>query len=85
VADRDVLRGQRWRHYKGGVYDVLHVGRLEETLEYVVIYRAAVEPVEQKNVWVRRLANFLEFVDEYGQASPAQDTIFKTPRFERIE
>ena len=28
-----------WRHYKGGVYVILHVGKLEATLEPVVVYR----------------------------------------------
>ena len=42
--DRDLpplpeLAPGRYRHYKGGEYEVLHVARHSETLEPLVIYR----------------------------------------------
>ena len=57
----------RYRHYKGGEYEVLGVARHSETLEPLVLYR----PVyNQSGLWVRPFAMFLEQVDVKGQLQP---------------
>lgn len=49
-----------WRHYKGGLYVVLAVGRLSEQRDgEVVTYRSC----KLGHVWTRPLAMWLEFVD----------------------
>lgn len=48
-----------YKHYKGGVYDVLHVGLLEKTLEEVVVYK---QTAPSAIVFVRPLAEFEEEV-----------------------
>jgi hypothetical protein len=50
--------GSVWRHYKGGWYTVLHVGRHSETLEPMVSYTIAGE-----DVWFRPLCMWHELVD----------------------
>lgn len=47
-----------WRHYKGGWYRVLSVGRHSETLEPMVSYTMA-----SGDVWYRPLSMWHELVD----------------------
>ena len=50
----------RYRHYKGGEYQVLGVARHSETEEDLVVYR----PLYGKGeLWVRPLKMFLEKID----------------------
>lgn len=54
-----VRAGQRWRHYKGGVYTVIAVGLVEATLDPMVVYAG-----HDGIVWVRTLFVWLEEVAE---------------------
>ena len=57
----------RWRHYKGGLYEVLAVARHSETLAPVVVYR----PLDtDSGWWVRPHAMFVEHVDVDGRLQP---------------
>ena len=49
-----------YRHYRGGVYEVLTLGRMEKTFEEVVVYRLHCKPEGQ--VFVRPLQEFQEDV-----------------------
>ena len=54
-----------YRHYKGGIYDLLHVARHSETGEELAIYRRLNgTPEENKVVWARPLGMFLEELPE---------------------
>jgi hypothetical protein len=57
----------RYRHYKGGLYDVLGVARHSETLEPMVLYRAL---YGRQELWVRPFAMFTEQVNHNGQLRP---------------
>ncbi len=57
----------RYRHYKGGEYEVVGVVRHSETLEPLVLYRPLHEDV---GLWVRPFAMFLETVDHGGKRQP---------------
>tara|TARA_B100000745_G_scaffold268202_1_gene194160 strand:- start:1852 stop:2079 length:228 start_codon:yes stop_codon:yes gene_type:complete len=46
-----------YRHYKGGEYEVLFVGRHSETLEELVIYQ---DRNNRELVWARPLSMFIE-------------------------
>lgn len=46
----DVIKLGKYRHYKGGLYEVVAVGKHSETLEDMVIYRAL---YEGGGFWVR--------------------------------
>jgi hypothetical protein len=57
----------RYRHYKGGEYEVLGVVRHSETLEPHVLYRPLDGSPDQ---WVRPFAMFTESVDVAGEPQP---------------
>jgi hypothetical protein len=64
----------KYQHFKGGLYRVIAVGKIEATGEDVVVYETLYDnPVSR--VWVRPLNNFLETVEIDGK---------KVPRFEYI-
>ena len=54
----------RYRHFKGGEYEVLGVARHSETDERVVVYRPL---YGDGGLWVRPLAMFLETVEHAGR------------------
>lgn len=57
----------RWRHYKGGEYEVLCEARHSETEEELVVYRAL---YGDRGVWVRPTAMWLEIVETGEGAVP---------------
>ena len=57
----------RYRHYKGGEYEVLGVVRHSETLEPMVLYRAL---HGDRGLWVRPHAMFFESVEAEGVRRP---------------
>ena len=69
----DPLPPGRYRHFKGGLYEVVGVARHSETDEELVVYRPL---YGDGGLWVRPLAMFLEPVD-VGDVT--------TPRFQRID
>ncbi|SOZ37242.1 conserved protein of unknown function [Cupriavidus neocaledonicus] len=56
-ADPDLVYGMPYRHYKGGAYAAVGVGRFEADLAPVVVYRALRDP---SLLWVRRADVFSE-------------------------
>lgn len=56
-----------YRHYKGGLYQVLGVAQHSETLEQLVVYRAC---GGNKGLWVRPLGMFLEQITHTGVVQP---------------
>ena len=63
----------RYRHFKGGEYEVIGVARHSETDERLVVYRPL---YGDGGLWVRPVAMFLETVTHNGAA---------VPRFARID
>ena len=57
----------RYRHYKGGLYEVLGTARHSETLEPMTLYRAL---YGQRGLWVRPAAMFEEQVRVDGVLRP---------------
>ena len=57
----------RYRHYKGGEYEVVGVVRHSETLEPLVLYRPL---YNDSGMWVRPYAMFLEQVEIDGVMRP---------------
>ena len=62
----------RYRHYKGGEYELLGVVRHSETQEPLVLYRPL---YNESGLWVRPHAMLFETVNIDGQVKP---------RFERL-
>ena len=57
----------RYRHYKGGEYEVLGVARHSETLEPLVVYRPL---AAASGLWVRPHAMFFEQIEVDGRLQP---------------
>ncbi len=62
----------RYRHFKGGLYEVLGLAKHSETLEELVVYRAL---YGEGGLWVRPLAMFRGSVTLDGR---------EVPRFTRL-
>ncbi len=58
----------KYKHYKGGEYEVIGVAKHSETLEDVVVYRHPGN--ELSELWVRPLEIFLENVVVDGKEVP---------------
>lgn len=58
------IRPGRYRHFKGGEYEVLGVARHSETGEPMVVYRAL---YGQRGLWVRPAAMWNEIVERDGK------------------
>lgn len=65
--------GEKYRHYKGNMYEVIGVARHSETLEDMVVYRAL---YGEGKLWVRPLGMFCETVIVNG---------VETPRFSLVD
>ncbi|MEI7429154.1 MAG: DUF1653 domain-containing protein [Betaproteobacteria bacterium] len=57
----------RYRHYKGGEYQVVGVARHSETLEPLVIYRPL---YNDSGLWVRPYTMFFEQIEIDGRQQP---------------
>ena len=62
-----------YRHYKGGMYEVVGTVRHSESLEPMTLYRAL---YGERGLWVRPAAMFVEEVVIDGK---------RQPRFQRID
>jgi len=65
-----------WKHYKGSVYDVLHVVKKESNLEDYVVYRGSHCDANPEGLWTRPLKEFIEKVEYNG---------ITVPRFEKYD
>jgi hypothetical protein len=70
-TDREIVAGQRYRHFKGEIYEIVGIGVHTETEEELVFYR----DIQTGRLFARPLASFLSI--------PIASE--KTPRFELIE
>ena len=59
----------KYVHYKGGLYKVIGLGKIEATLEDIVIYETLYDNPKSK-LWVRPLDNFTEKVELDGKKVP---------------
>ncbi len=64
--------GEKYRHYKGGEYEIVCCAKNEADESDVVVYKALYDP---GTIWVRSLAVFTELVLVDG---------VEVPRFSRI-
>lgn len=71
MTDADATGGAprpgRYRHFKGGEYEVLGVARHSEGLEDMVVYRPL---YNDTGLWVRPVSMFLESVEREGRLVP---------------
>ena len=55
----------QYRHYKGGLYELVCVATLESDLSEMIVYRAA-----DGSIWTRPRTVFFEMVDVGGTQLP---------------
>ena len=53
---------QKFRHYKGGLYELVCVATLESDLSEMIVYRAP-----DGSIWTRPKAVFFELIDVDGK------------------
>ena len=58
------MTGKYYRHFKGNVYRVLHIAKLSETLEDIVVYQAM---YGERGIWARPKAMFEEVIERDGR------------------
>lgn len=58
--------GQIFQHYKGGEYEIVTTGFLEDSESPCVVYRSLLKNI----VWVRTAKNFLEEIEHDGKRRP---------------
>ena len=71
--DEKLPRKGRYRHFKGGEYELLYLARHSETDETMVVYRALYDCGEtplNERVWVRPLSMWTETVTRGGVTRP---------------
>lgn len=78
-----------YRHYKGGMYQVIDIAKHSETLEELVVYRAL---YGEMGLWARPAGMWNELVTRDGVSQPRfqyiasdVDELDSTPRFALIE
>jgi predicted HAD superfamily Cof-like phosphohydrolase len=62
IIEPEMAVGHQYRHYKGGLYEVILVANLEATLEPAVVYRS----LTYGGVWVRTCREFFSDVSVDG-------------------
>ncbi len=73
-----IEKGQKYRHFKGKVIEVLYIGKHSETLEDLVIYKH----IDDDNIWVRPK----EMFSSHNDISRREDNVtHQKYRFELIK
>ena len=62
-----VLKPGKYRHFKGGEYELVGIARHSETMEPMVVYRAL---YGEGGLWVRPAAMWAEHVERDGYSGP---------------
>ena len=63
----ETLKPGKYRHFKGGEYELLGIASHSETLEPMVVYRAL---YGDGGLWVRPAAMWSEIVEKEGYTGP---------------
>lgn len=65
--------GKKYRHFKGGEYEVIAIGKHTETMEDMAVYRSLLDG----KVWIRPLIMFQEPLDKNKYKDIEQEYRFK--------
>jgi cyclomaltodextrinase / maltogenic alpha-amylase / neopullulanase len=58
------IKKGKWKHFKGGVYSVIGLGKHSETMEEFVVYE------HDGQIWLRPKKMFLETIEKEGKTMP---------------
>lgn len=67
MSSSSAIKPGKYRHYKGGEYQVFETARHSETEEQLVVYRCLYGDFSW---WVRPLALFVDTLDVDGKSQP---------------
>ena len=67
MTEAPAIRPGRYRHFKGGEYELVSLARHSETLQWQVVYRAL---YGEGGLWVRPAAMWVEQVERDGVTMP---------------
>ena len=59
-----IIKGGKYKHFKGNLYEVINIARCSETLEEFVVYKAL---YGDYGLWIRPLKMFTESVIVNGE------------------
>jgi hypothetical protein len=60
----DIIKPGKYRHFKGGEYEVIGIARDSENQTPMVVYKAL---YDNGSLWVRPLAMFAETIEREGR------------------
>jgi len=69
----DVIVGEKYKHFKGNVYEVLCIAKDSETLEDLVIYK----DTNSDKIWARKYSMFISKVDKNKYPNALQEYRFE--------
>ncbi len=69
MTEQEIKVGQKWKHFKGSVVEIVTLALDSETLEEMVIYKHldAQKGMQAGQVWVRAKKMFLEKINREGK------------------
>ena len=70
----EVVVGNKYKHFKGHIYEVIAVARHCEDLSYQVVYRNV---DDKESIWVRSLEEFTSKVDKEKYPNVTQEDRFE--------
>lgn len=70
-----IKKGEKYKHFKGMIVEILEIAKDSETLEDMVVYKHT----DKNEVWVRPLSMFLSKVDTEKYPDVKQEY-----RFEKV-
>lgn len=74
MAERRIIVGKFYRHFKGGIYRVTGIATHTETEEKMVIYQ---KQSDDFSLWVRPYDNFIGKVDKTKYPTSEQEYRFE--------
>lgn len=74
---REIKAGQKYRHFKGTMIEVIDIAKHSETLEELVIYKHLVDG----EIWARPIDMFNSLVDKEKYPDVEQEYRFEEARW----
>lgn len=70
----EVIVGKKYRHFKGHLYQVIHIAKDSETLKDVIVYQ---DLSDNTKIWVRDYDMFMSKVDKEKYPEVKQEYRFE--------
>lgn len=70
----EVIVGKKYRHFKGHLYQVIHIAKDSETLKDVIVYQ---DLSDNTKIWIRDYDMFVSLVDKEKYPEVKQEYRFE--------